>query len=30
MPFSKADFRQQFINEELPKLHNNVAGQGLL
>lgn len=27
MPFSKADFRQQFINEELPKLHNNVVGQ---
>ena len=26
-PFSKADFRQQFINEELPKLHNGVVGQ---
>jgi hypothetical protein len=26
-PFSKADFRQQFINEELPHLHNNVVGQ---
>lgn len=26
-PFSKADFRQQFINEELPNLHNNVVGQ---
>lgn len=26
-PFSKADFRQQFIIEELPKLHNDVVGQ---
>lgn len=26
-PFSKADFRQQFINEELPNLHNNIIGQ---
>lgn len=25
-PFSKADFRQQFINEELPNLHNNIIG----